>query len=176
MAVSKNEEGQAIFEMLVFLPLFIFLFTIIFNVGSAINVSINQQKSTRRYLYYLAKGNSFLPQQQNMQRYLRNGPYTRVGMSFIGLRQREINKQSAGSCFKFSSFITGDSDEECEEPPDKSDIPVSTNFIRVFTGYGICGDTFKLIDSPHPHWESVFANQPGEPDPRSDGDNCSVQQ
>jgi hypothetical protein len=175
MAVSENEDGQAIFEVLVFLPLFIFLFTIIFNVGSAINVSINQQQSVRRYFYYLAKGNSYMPNQRNMQKYLK-APYTRIGMSIIGLRQKEVpGVGSTGSCFKFSSFITGSSDEECEDPPDLSESPPSTNYIRIFTGYGICGDTYKLIDSPHPHWESYFTNDPGELDPRSNGANCSMQ-
>lgn len=174
MDVRKDESGQAIFEMLVFLPLFIFLFTIIFNVGSAINVSINQQKSTRRYFFYLAKGNSYMPQQNNLTRYLQDSTYSRVGMSFIGLRQKEISDNSTGSCFKFSSFITSGSGEECDEGPDLSGTPVSTNYIRVFTGFGICGDTYKLLSSPHKHWVSAYTTAPGEIDPRSTGASCEV--
>ena len=59
--ISLKEEGQAIFELLVFLPVFLFLFVVIYNIGNSINISINQQKATRRYFYYIQKGNSFLP-------------------------------------------------------------------------------------------------------------------
>ena len=53
-----NNEGQAIFETMLFVPVLLFFVAYIVRVGSAINSSINQQTVTRSYTYYLLKGNS----------------------------------------------------------------------------------------------------------------------
>lgn len=171
----NNEEGQAIFEVMVFLPLFIFFFTIIFNIGSAINVSINQQKVTRRYFYYLAKGNSYLPTQSNLTLYKGAGVLKIVGMSFIGYRQEYVtgSEQPAGPCFRFSSFLTGETDETCEDASGAD--PSTTNFIRVFTGYGVCGQSYALREEPHQHWAVNAPSSVGVPDPRGRDIGCVLQ-
>jgi hypothetical protein len=46
-----NQEGQAVFELLIFLPFLLFLYTIYYTAGNAINGSINQQKAVRGYFY-----------------------------------------------------------------------------------------------------------------------------
>ncbi len=168
---KSDEDGQAIFEVLVFLPLLIFLYTIIYNVGNAINISINQQKVTRRYFYYLSKGNSFLPSQDDLQEY--SSGNLRVGMSMIGFRAKTGGGGASGNsvapCFRFNSFLTGSSSETCDEGTTGER---STSFVRIFTAYGICGDTYSMIDG---HWVSMFEPGDGSPDPRSNSTNCSNQ-
>lgn len=166
-----GEEGQAIFELLVFMPILIFFYTIIFNVGNSINVSINQQKATRRYFYHLIKGNSYLPNTRDLNGF-RTG-YTRVGISLVGYADR-LSGGSTGSpiapCFKFNSFFTGNDGEECEE---ESPGERQTSFVRVFTAYGICGETYSLQGNK---WMVFNAQSPGEPDPKSNPNSCSVRQ
>jgi hypothetical protein len=175
MAASKktkrhlNEDGQAIFEVLVFLPLLIFLYTVLYNVGNSINISINQQKATRRYFYYLIKGNSYLPSQEDLATF--RASYTRVGMSVIGFKDKAeggVNGSPIAPCFRFNSFLTGANDETCEE---SSEGERATSFVRVFTAYGICGDTYSLQDG---HWRSMYEQGDGSPDPRSNPSNCSI--
>lgn len=145
----KNEEGQAIFEILVFLPIFLFFYTIIFNVGSAINVSINQQKATRRYYYFLNKGNSFMPGTFDLNVWRGEGlAYT--GLSMLGYRDTEESEKPVAPCFEFSNFMTGDSGETCLEPLSGE---AKTNFIKIMTAYGICGESFTLNDG---HWISTY--------------------
>jgi len=177
MAADKenilDEKGQAIFELIVFTPLFLFLFTIIYNVGSSINISINQQKAARRYFYYLSKGNSSLPLQFNLDSFKEAGTLSSVGMAFIGFRQQEVSGESSlATCMKFSSFLTGDESEECEDGIDRSDTPVATSYIRIYTGYGVCGETFRLKESPHRHWDPFYGETSSNSDPRSLVSSC----
>lgn len=165
----NNEEGQAIFELLIFMPILVFFYTIIFNVGNSINVSINQQKATRRYFYHLIKGNSYLPSNNSLTAY-RSG-YTRVGIALIGYADRlEGGSSPIAPCFKFNSFFSGDTGETCEEesPGEKQ-----TSFVRVFTAYGICGETYSLQGNK---WMVFNSQSPGEPDPKSNPNACSVVQ
>ena len=182
MAVKKHhvkcERGQAIFEMIIFIPLFIFLFTIVYNVGSSINISINQQKAARRYFYYLSKGNSYLPLQFNLEA-LSGGRLSRVGMAFIGYRQRESapgSQSSVATCLKFSAFLTGDDGEECEDAVDRSEEQIMTNFVRIYTGYGVCGESYIYEEVPHAHWRPYYATSGSVPDPRSLASACIMAQ
>lgn len=173
----KCERGQAIFEVLVFLPLFIFFLTIIFNVGNAINVSINQQKVTRRYFYYLAKGNSYLPVQPQLEATRNAGTIQILGFAFNGYRQESAsggaNTSPVAPCFKFNSFLTGDSGETCEDPSSGSGDEGVTNFVRVYTGYGICGETFRR-DPALNLWAPLYTID-GVRDPRSQRSGCVIQ-
>ena len=166
----NNEDGQAIFEVLIFLPLLIFLYTILYNVGNSINVSINQQKVTRRYFYYLIKGNSFLPSQDDLQAF--RAGYQRVGMSVIGYKDKSEGGAGNGvpiaPCFKFNSFLTGTTDETCDEAKSGERL---TSFIRVFTAYGICGETYSIQNG---HWLAIYEQGNGEADPKSNPANCAV--
>ena len=159
-----NESGQAIFEVLIFMPILIFLYTIIFNIGSSINVSINQQKVTRRYFYYLNKGNSTLPGFNELEGW--EGGFLRVGVSMIGYEDKRSGDKSLGPCFRFNGFLTGDTGETCEEPIRGEK---ATSFIRVFTAYGICGQTYSYNGSRFIVPEGSVA-----PDPRSNRANCAV--
>ena len=61
--LSKQERarGQALFEFIVFLPFLLFMLTIMFTVGNAINGSINQQKAVRRYFFTSTKATPPFP-------------------------------------------------------------------------------------------------------------------
>lgn len=168
-----NEEGQAIFELLIFMPILIFFYTIIFNVGNSINVAINQQKVTRRYFYDLAKGNSYIPSNLVLDRF--KSGFTRAGISMVGFADR-LDGGGGGSgepiapCFKFNTFFTGNNGEECEAPTSGER---QTSFVRVFTAYGVCGENYSLQGS---RWFVFNASGPGNPDPKSKYLSCSVAQ
>ncbi len=135
---AKNDKGQAIFELLAFMPFLIFIFTIMVTVGNAINASINQQKVTRRYFYYLLKGNSAAPGQEDLGEWMNSG-ISLAGMSAIGFRDKAEGELSLAPCFKFTTLFTGDEGETCSEPLKGSD---KSTFVRIFTFYGICGETY----------------------------------
>ena len=59
--ILENSEGQAIFELILFMPFLVYFVTLLFTAGNSINGSINQQKAVRGYFYHLLKGNSNLP-------------------------------------------------------------------------------------------------------------------
>ncbi len=135
---AKEDKGQAIFELLVFIPFLIFIFIIMVTVGDSINASINQQKVTRRYFYYLLKGNSTAPKQEDLGEWMNSG-ITLAGMSAIGFRAKSEGELSLAPCFKFTTLFTGDEGETCSEPLKGES---KSTFVRVFTFYGICGETY----------------------------------
>ncbi len=136
--LTVNEKGQAVFELIAFLPFLIFIFTIMVTIGNSINASINQQKVTRRYFYYLLKGNSTAPTQEDLNEWLNSG-ISFAGMSALGFRAKEQGDLSFAPCFKFTTLFTGDQGETCDEPLKGE---AKSNFVRVFTFYGICGETY----------------------------------
>lgn len=142
----KNEKGQAIFELLIFLPFLIFLYSIYYTAGNSISASINQQKAVRGYFYSLTKGNSYLNTYPDLK-VLGDEAIVSVGFSAIGYREREFNRKgSLAPCFKFSSLLKNNSTEECDskDRPDEN----SSRFIRIFTFYGVCGPVFKKTIGP----------------------------
>lgn len=138
---TENEDGQAIFEFIIFLPFFIFFFTIMITIGNAINGSINQQKATRRYFYYLIKGNSRAPDLTDLDAFAN---LNLVGQSSVGWREKSKNKTSFGTCYRFQTLFSGDEGETCDEPLDGEN---RSRFVRVFTFYGICGDSYQRVGS-----------------------------
>lgn len=163
---NKREEGQALFEMIAFLPVLILLYTIMFHTGNSINVSINQNKTTRRYFYYLAKGNSLLPIQSELMAYT-NG-FVRLGISMVGYAEKRTGETPMGSCFKFNSFFVGDDGETCEDSKKGAQ---ETAFVRVFTTYGICGENYFRRAN---RWDVGYSNGPGDPDPKSEPGACAA--
>lgn len=169
--LKNNEEGQAIFELLIFMPILIFFYTIIFNVGNSINVSINQQKATRRYFYYLTKGNSYVPNNRVLENY--KSGFIRAGIAMVGFADR-LDGGGGGSgepiapCFKFNSFFASDNGESCEEPVSGER---QSAFVRVYTAYGICGENYSLQGN---RWFVFNSSGPGSPDPKSKYLSCSV--
>ncbi|MCF8058242.1 MAG: hypothetical protein K9K67_03035 [Bacteriovoracaceae bacterium] len=165
---ALSEDGQAIFELLIFLPILVFLYTVIFNVGNSINVSINQQKATRRFLYFLAKGNSYLPSSNDLNTF--KSGFVRAGISLVGYADRlEGGQQPIAPCFKFNALFTDSVDEDCETPNSGDR---SSSYVRVFSAYGICGENYSLQGNK---WTVFHSGSPGESDPKSKLLACAVQ-
>jgi hypothetical protein len=146
---DRKESGQAIFEFIIFLPLIIYLFTVLTNVGDAINGSINQQKSVRGYFYGSLRGNSYPISHKDLTDYSEKG-ITGAGLVAFGWREKgDDGGQNFSACYPFLTFMgMGNKDETCEEPivQDRK-----TSIIRVATLYGLCGEYFSATGSTWQH-------------------------
>ena len=138
-----SKSGQAIFEMLVFFPFIILLFTLIVTIGNSINGSINQQKATRAYFYYSIAGDSMGAPHDDMVRLAGQG-VTSSGLYAFGWREKEESGGSTpfATCYRMNQFLGNNKNESCEEPDVGEG---SSGFIRVFTAYGICTGSINQI-------------------------------
>ncbi len=143
----KNQKGQAVFEMIIFLPFLVFLYSIYSTAGNSISGSINQQKAVRSYFYAITKGNSYLNTRTDLKQYL-NATLETVGFSSLGWREKTNGdgKSAFAPCFKFSSLLKNSSTEECDSP--QRDEEGSSRYIRVFTYYGVCGPVYTKSSDP----------------------------
>lgn len=144
MAVDKknileNEEGQAIFELILFMPFLVYFVTLLFTAGNSINGSINQQKSTRGYFYHIIKGNSLLPVRGDLERF-RDGGITSVSVASLGWADKRTDELNYAACYKFSTLYST-SEELCDE---RAPEPNTTIFVRPFTFYGVCSGTYIM--------------------------------
>lgn len=139
-----NEEGQAIFEFVLFLPFIIFLYTVLINISNSINGSINQQKATRGYFYRLLKNDSRAPNRIDIEFLVSRGINV-VGPVSVGWRRKSVgDTQSFGTCYKFMNFFGNETSEECDELREGE---VTSNFVKLFTFYGVCGESYMKSDS-----------------------------
>ena len=134
----RCDEGQANFELIVFMPFFIYLVTVLFNVGDSINASINQQKAARNYHFFLTKGNSTAPSMDDLAVYKKGG-LDSGSMVATGWQDKSSGDSPLAPCFKFVSLFGGSDDEKCDEPVDTA---AKSSFVKVFTVFGICGATY----------------------------------
>lgn len=134
-----NQKGQAIFEMILFLPFLMFLYTIYYTAGNSISGSINQQKAVRGYFYALVKGNSYIIPLVELKRFSEGG-VTKVGFNSVGWTEHLSGELGLAPCFRFASFLRNKSTEECEGS--KRDGDGVSGFIRLFTFYGVCGPMY----------------------------------
>ncbi|MBC7539581.1 MAG: hypothetical protein H7281_12225 [Bacteriovorax sp.] len=139
-----NQKGQALFEMILFLPFLMFLYTIYYTAGNSISGSINQQKAVRGYFYTLVKGNSYIVPLVDLRKY-KEESITRVGFNSLGWKDHLAGKISVAPCFQFSSLLKNDSTETCGG---KSEVELSSRFIRLFTFYGVCGPYYNYTQTP----------------------------
>lgn len=143
--LNPQESGQALFEFIIFLPLLMYLVTVLINSGNAINASINQQKATRGYAYTnLLLSNSTFPTAEDLRIYTQAGA-TQSAVFVIGYGAFKSagsgNDQYGGSCYKYNRIPGAQiPQEECED----QNVEVITDFVRVFTFYGLCGETYKI--------------------------------
>jgi len=138
-AKNKNQSGQALIELIVFLPLMFGLYAMISGFANAINGSINQQKVTRGYLYYRLQNNSHFPKPSAV-----SPNWEKFSMQIMGWRENFINgKQPVMPCYKVSLPMTPTSRDTCEA----SYTDESTQFIRVGTVVGLCGATYQRVGS-----------------------------
>lgn len=152
-APLKNQKGQALFELIIFIPFLVFLYTIYATAGNSISASINQQKSVRGYYYSLMRGNSYINTLSDLEEYSRNN-VGMVGFSAVGWREKgeKAGRNAFGPCFKFSSLLKGSSSrEDCDSPDRETDNRGNgiSHFIRVFTFYGVCGPVYSEVSDPN---------------------------
>lgn len=163
----SNQKGQAVFELIIFLPFLVFLYTIYSTTGNSINGSINQQKAVRGYFYALLRGNSYINTMADLEEFSSKSVNV-VGFSALGWRDKSANGQrdSFAPCFKFSSVLKNDSDEDCDSETREEDSdgnPISRN-VRVFTFYGICGPVYsKISDSGAGNYYDINPTQQNNP-------------
>lgn len=136
----KDQKGQALFEMIIFLPFLLFLYTIYYTVGNSISGSINQQKAVRGYFYQIVKGNSYLVTLSDLKSFSAVG-LKKIGFNSVGWNERLADGNRAfAPCFKFSSLLKSNSNEKCDD--DTREEEGSSRFIRLFTYYGVCGPSY----------------------------------
>ncbi|MBF0299102.1 MAG: hypothetical protein HQK51_10305 [Oligoflexia bacterium] len=153
--LNKNfleDQGQAIFEFFLFLPLMLSIYVITVFIGNAINGSINQQKVTRAYLYFLMLGDSEYPTYEILKDSTQDGA-SQIGMFALGWKTRFEGKTPVAPCYKMLSLSTevdpnlqsnlGDPIRQCA--PGDNTRPLA--YIRVKTSYGVCVGTFVKSDN-----------------------------
>lgn len=144
MAAKKesilNSQGQAIFEFIVFVPFYLYLLTVLMSFGNSINAAINQNKLIRGFFYRDLAGYSFPPIKRDLEELNKHGIDV-VGMAVVGYRDRTDGENAVAGCVGIQRYIGADgADETCEEPPDGE---TATRFIRLYTAYGVCGESWS---------------------------------
>ncbi|MBP9673842.1 MAG: hypothetical protein KBD63_02005 [Bacteriovoracaceae bacterium] len=138
---KTQENGQALFEFIIFLPFMLLLYAILLSIGGAINGSLNQQKAVRGYFYSRIKHNSFLPTPTDLSELVVS---TKVGMSFIGWREYSDGLVPVAPCYKLMPLggALSSGTEKCDNT--YSGNQRTTQFIRVKTAYGVCSATYRV--------------------------------
>lgn len=135
MRKSNPESGQALIELIVFLPLIVTLYSVIAGFASSINGSINQQKVARAYFYYRIQNNSSTPGPN-----VANKSWSLFGIFYIGWKERfEGDDQPVMPCYKVNIPFKNTPEDNCDEAYSKTE----TTWVRVGTVYGICGATYS---------------------------------
>ena len=136
MKNETNEKGQALIELIVFLPLMFTLYSVISGFASSINGSINQQKIARAYFYYRAQNNSTIPKPDADKVYQSWG---RFGMFYIGWKDYFKGQGvPVMPCYRVSIPLKAANRDLCENTYTTE----TTLYVRVGTVYGTCGATF----------------------------------
>ncbi|MBP5296278.1 MAG: hypothetical protein J6Y94_02985 [Bacteriovoracaceae bacterium] len=138
------EQGQAIFELLIFIPFLLLFMQLFMTISSSINGAINQQKAVRGYFYQVARNNSRIPTASDLTR-LAAFNLNYIGMSVTGWMDRLDGDIPVASCFHLKNLGThsGALDQNCD---DASSVAASqrSNFIRLHTAYGVCSALFDI--------------------------------
>lgn len=139
--VVNNKKGQAVFEFVLFLPIFITLYFFLVNIGGSINGSINQQKVTRGYFYARIKNNSTLPVPNPDSPGNPVGAWQRFGMQYVGWREQWASggEVPQTNCYKLALPLGKEDSDDCEQWNENT-----TQFVRPRTVYGVCGATYLI--------------------------------
>lgn len=140
---KNNQNGQALLELIIFLPLMFMFYSMIAGFANAINGSINQQKVTRAYFYYRVQNNSTVPKPSTL-----NTSWKQFGMFFIGWKDffdgggNGEGGKPVAPCYRVTVPVGTSSGDGC-----MGDYTTpSTMFIRVQTVYGVCGGTYAAAN------------------------------
>lgn len=140
MTKEFEQKGQALIELIVFLPLMITLYSVIGGFAGAINGSINQQKASRAYFYYRVQHNSAIPGLKYGSDF---SNWKKFGMFYVGWKQKFIGDGNpVMPCYKVSIPFKGSATEKCDQPYKNE----KTLWVRVGTVYGVCGATYVTKD------------------------------
>ncbi len=134
--MKLNQKGQALIELIVFLPLMFTVYAIISGFANAINGSINQQKFTRSYFYYRIQNNSTVPKPDKERTY---SQFSQFGMYFVGWKLSFVDFQPMAPCYKVSIPMRSAPRDNCTESYSEP----NTLYMRVGTVYGVCGATYS---------------------------------
>jgi hypothetical protein len=140
MKVKPNQKGQALIELIIFLPLMFTVYALISGFANAINGSINQQKVTRSYFYFRVQNNSTVPKPDPEKTYSR---FQQFGMYYLGWKEFFVDDNPMAPCYKVSIPLRGRSSDTCDEEYTEQD----SLFMRVATVYGVCGATYSYRGS-----------------------------
>lgn len=153
MAVKNNQKGQALFELIIFLPLFLYMVKVLFDYGDAINNSINQLKVVRGYYFYTISNDSNAPNRLFSKTFYDRG--ISGNQALLSLDAYSWSLQSTvgdvrpiGSCVKVSGFLGGENNtDECASP---NVVEEKTQFIRAYSAFGVCTGTWINVGSGSP--------------------------
>lgn len=133
----RKNNGQALFEFIVFLPFIVVFLNLFFNVSGALNSSINQQKATRGFFFRMVQNNSFFPDYDTLKNRL--GSLSTASFYAIGFAEELVNGQEPkATCYRVPSFMGSDIDT-CDKIGNGS----KSQYVRVYTVFGICGASFN---------------------------------
>lgn len=138
-----DEKGQALFEAMIFIPIFLYLVIMMITIGNSISTAINQNQATRTYTFFLMKGNSDAIGSYDLRSF--SGGFTELGAYIVGWAKSYRNTTNPVSTnFRIPSLPWAPSeDEDCTQKGD----PRDTSCIKVFTLYGVCGETYIKRES-----------------------------
>lgn len=137
MKKNQKESGQALIELIIFLPLIVTLYSVISGFANSINGSINQQKIARSYYYYRIQNNSTTPSPISVQNDFQRWSY--FSIFFIGWKDYDKNQGSpVMPCYKVSIPFKDNPNDKCDEAYSSE----KSLWVKVGTVYGTCGATF----------------------------------
>ena len=137
---KNNQKGQALIELIIFLPIMFMFYSMISGFANAINGSINQQKIARAYFYYRVQNNSTIPKPDDGNTHQ---SWTKFGMFFIGWKDYFESQKPVAPCYRISVPMAASDTDKCEEKYTTN----TSMYIRVQTVYGVCGATQMRIDN-----------------------------
>ena len=136
----NKKDGQALFEFIVFLPFIVIFLNLFFSISGSINSSINQQKATRGFYFRMIQNNSFIPDFNTLS--TRLGNVETASFYAIGYAEELVEgKEPKAVCYRVPTFM-GEDIDNC----DRHGTGGKSQFVRVFTVFGICGPSY-LNDS-----------------------------
>jgi hypothetical protein len=139
--VLITQRGQALIELIIFLPLIVSFYAVISGFANSINGSINQQKIARAYFYNRLQNNSTFPGPGQVGGDYKN--WELFSFFFIGWKESfkgpgDEEGSPLMSCYKVNvPFRNGPSDK-CEDTYKEA----RSLWVRVGTVYGVCGATY----------------------------------
>lgn len=129
------QKGQALIELIIFLPLIVTLYSVIAGFANSINGSINQQKITRAYFYNRLQNNSTFPGPNLVD----ESGWSLFSFFFIGWKDYFTDGQTpVMPCYKISIPFKDGPKDKCEDSYNQQ----KTLWVRVGTVYGVCGTSF----------------------------------